>query len=120
MRCLLFWTLTLAATAASAGALESCQERKQSAAEIQQCVETAQLRSTNELRKLSAATRAAVRDKARKDGPQGRLREYRRLEARHVRERNTLCRKHATPLERSACVADMNDAHRAQLLSFME
>ncbi len=113
MRFLLFWTLTLATAAAGAGALETCQAQKQE--DVQLCVETAQLRSTNDLRKLSAATRAAVREKTQDGGRESLLRDYRRLEARHVRERNTLCRQQPTPLERSACVADMNAAHSEQL-----
>jgi hypothetical protein len=120
MRTLVFCALTLAATAASASVLESCRAQKQTEAEVQLCVDTAELRSTNQLRKLSAATRVAVSDEAHKGERRGRMREYRRLEARHVRERNTLCRKLATPLERSACIADMNDAHGAELARFME
>lgn len=120
MRFLLFCALTLAATAASAGALENCQAQKQTEAEILLCVETAELRSTNQLRKQSAATRAAVSDEARKGERRGRMRAYRRIEARHVRERNSLCRKHGSPLKRSACIADMNDAHGAELARFMQ
>jgi hypothetical protein len=120
MRLQLFWILILTTTAASAGALESCRTQKHSDADVQLCVETAQLRSTNQLRKLSTETRAAVSDETHKGERRSRMREYRRLEARHVRERNTLCRKQTSPLERDACVADMNEAHAAELRRFME
>ncbi|HCY61866.1 MAG TPA: hypothetical protein DHV59_03300 [Oxalobacteraceae bacterium] len=120
MRFLLFCALTLAANAVGAGALENCLKQKQAEAEIQLCVETAELRSTNQLRKLSATTRAAVADEARNGERSGRMRAYRRMEARHVRERNSLCRKHGSPLERSACIADMNEAHGAELARFMQ
>ncbi|RJG02263.1 hypothetical protein [Noviherbaspirillum sedimenti] len=120
MRALLACVLLLAAAAASAGALETCQAQKQAAEAVQLCVETAQLHSTNALRKLSAATRAAIRNKTQGGGRPGLLREYRQLEARHVRERNTLCRRQTAALERIACVADMNEAHGAQLSRLAE
>src|SRR4051812_46710724 len=109
MRLALFWIVMLAATAASAGTMENCRTQKHTDADVQLCVETAQLRSTNQLRKLSTETRTAVSDEAHKGERRSRMREYRRLEARHVRERNTLCRKQTVPLERDACVADMNE-----------
>ena len=115
MRVLLVWVLLLAADAAGAGTLATCQIQKQEEAAVQLCVETARLRSTNQLRKLSAATRATVIEKTQGGGSQGLLRDYRVLEARHVRERNNLCRKQDIPLERDACIADMNEAHGAQL-----
>lgn len=120
MRSLVFWALTLAATAASAGVLEDCRMQKHSDADVQLCVETSQLHSTNTLRKLSTVTRTAVSAEAHKGERRSRMREYRRLEAHHVRERDTTCRKQASSLERSACIADMNEKHAEELRHFME
>lgn len=120
MRFALFWSLLLATSAARAGLLDDCRAQKQAEADVALCVETAQLRSTNQLRKLSDTTREAVSEEARTGKRRSRMREYRKLEARHVRERNTLCRKLSGSLERRACIADMNDAHAADLKHFME
>ncbi|QAU35789.1 hypothetical protein [Janthinobacterium sp. 17J80-10] len=120
MRALLVCVLMLATGVASADTLATCQAQKQTDDAVQLCVETARLHSTNQLRKQSAATRAAVRAKAQSGESQGLLHDYRRLEARHVRERNSLCRKQETPLERDACIADMNEAHGAQLSRLMQ
>ncbi|WP_132258172.1 hypothetical protein [Paucimonas lemoignei] len=113
-------SMLLAVTAASASALDDCRAQKQAEADIALCVETAQLRSTNHLRNLSNTTREAVSEETRSGKRRSRMREYRKLEARHVHERNTLCRKQTDPLERRACIADMNDAHAAELKRFME
>lgn len=120
MRTLLVCLLALVTYRASAGTLETCQVQKHTDDAVQLCVETARLRSTNQLRKLSATTRATVREKAQSGQSQTLLHDYRRLEARHVRERNTMCRKQATPLERDACIADMNEAHAAQLTRLVQ
>jgi len=120
MRLALLCTLMLTSSVASAGTLDDCRTRKQIDAEVSSCVETAQLRSTNQLRKLSDTTREVVSEEARTGKRRSRMREYRKLEARHVRERNTLCRKLTAPLEHRACIADMNDAHAAELKRFME
>lgn len=120
MRLALFWSLLLAASTAGAGVLDDCRTQKQAEADIALCIETAQLRSTNQLRKLSESTREAVSEEARTGKRRSRMREYRKLEARHVRERNTLCRKQSDQLERRACIADMNESHVAELKRFME
>lgn len=120
MRSWLLMALLATVTHASAGALEKCRQKKQEADAIVACVETEQMRSTNQLRKVSSAARDAVHVQTQGNGKTAILREYRKMEARHVRERKVECRKQATPLERNACIADMNDAHIEQLGRFMK
>ncbi len=114
MRALLCCFGMLAMGTAEAGTLDRCESRHIMPAEVQLCVETAQLRSTNRLRKLSAETRAAVLARAKDNDEPGLLQEYRLLEARHVRERKSMCRD-LPKLDGDACIADMNNAHAAQL-----
>lgn len=116
----LFPVLLGLAVNASAGTLEKCQQKKPQADAVQLCVETEQMRSTNQLRKTSSAAHEAVRAQTQDHGKTAILREYRKMEARHVRERKVECRKQATQLERNACIADMNDAHIEQLARFMK
>jgi Neuraminidase (sialidase) len=118
MRGLAFSALLLVHAVAAGGVLEQCQVQKKDADAVQLCVETEHLRSTNRLRKISAAARPAVYAKTKDDGHKANLREYRTVEARHVRQRKTLCRKQETSLLRHACEADMNYAHIEELARF--
>ncbi len=118
MRSLIFCTLLLAHAGVSAGVLEKCQAEKNDADAVQLCIETAQMRSTNQLRKVSAAAKATIRNKTQHDGSKAILREYRLMEARHVRERSSQCRKQLAGLDRMVCIADMNYAHIEQLARF--
>lgn len=112
--------LLLAQTSAGAGTLDKCQAGKKDADAVQLCVETEQLRSANQLRKVSSKAKSAVREKTQQDGRRAILREYRSVEARHVRERTIQCRQQPAGIDRLACEADMNDAHIAQLARFLQ
>ncbi len=112
--------LLLGQASAGAGTLDKCQAEKKDTDAVQLCVETEQLRSANQLRKVSTKAKAAVRDKTQQDGRRAILREYRSVEARHVRERSIQCRQQPAGIERLACEADMNDAHIGQLARFIQ
>lgn len=120
MRSAAFAILLLTATAVVAGTLENCELQAKDRNALQACVEAERIKSSNQLRKTSLSTQAAMQQKMADTTRNQQLRSYRAMQARHVRERNAVCRKQAGDLERKACEADMNYAHIEQLAKFAD
>lgn len=120
MRSALFLALTLIATAVNAGTLEKCQSSGKDAEEIQFCVSAERSRSANRLRDLNPVVLSAIRENTSAARRMALLREYKRTQARHVRQRQATCRKQTIGDERTACEADMNFTHVDHLAGFTQ
>lgn len=118
-RAVFILTLVITGQSSAAGVLEKCQAQSAKPDKQLACSVTEHQRSENQLRNQSLFAKRRVIHAAQNDGRK-LMREYRKSEARHVRERNHLCRKQKAGLQRNACIADMNDKHREALSRFTQ
>ena len=120
MRSALFLVLILIAAATNAGTLEKCEATQSSAEGVQFCVSAERSRSSNRLREFNPVVLAAINQISPAARRKALLLQYKATQARHVRQRQSVCRKQAIGNARTACEADMNFAHLDYLAVFTE
>lgn len=120
MRGLLVAIALFSASSAHAGALESCRLKEKENDAVRACVRAERVQSLNKLRKASEAAQQAASATTQETGRKSALREYRAVQAWHVRTRSTTCRRFANGIEQVACEADMNYAQVEKLARFIQ
>jgi hypothetical protein len=112
------FTALFVATSAQAGVMESCRDKEKESDKVRACVRAERVHSINSLHDASLKAQEAVTQQTRESGRKLSLREYRSMQARHVRERNRTCPKQGG-IEQVACEADMNYAQVDKLARFI-